>query len=52
MVFNRKIAKEKNKQLIGKKIDVFIEDYHPETDLLLQGRAWDMAPEVDPIVIN
>ena len=45
------ISREKNKNLIGQEVKVLIEGYHIEAESLLVGRMWDMAPEVDPIVI-
>jgi ribosomal protein S12 methylthiotransferase len=35
----------------GKRIQVLVEGYHPETDLLLAGRASFQAPEIDGTVI-
>lgn len=47
----QKISQNKNKGLIGKKVEVFVEAVHPDSNMLLKGRMWDMAPEIDPIVI-
>lgn len=47
----REIMEKRNRQMIGKKMDVVIEGFHPESKLLLVGRMWDMAPEIDPQVI-
>ena len=46
-----KIIEEKNRCLIGKKIPVFVEGYHADSDLLMIGRAFSQAPDVDPIII-
>lgn len=40
-----------NKKLIGKKLEVVVEGYHPESDLLLVGRYFGQAPEIDGQVI-
>ncbi len=36
---------------VGQEVEVLVEGPHPESDLLLAGRAWFMAPEVDGLVI-
>ncbi len=46
-----KILSKKLKTWIGKEIEVLIEGYHPETDLLLRGRHYGQAPQVDNFVI-
>ncbi len=46
-----KIAKKKNKKLIGKKIQVIVDNYHEETDLLAIGRSHHQAYDVDSNVI-
>lgn len=40
-----------NRAMIGRKIPVVIEQYHPETDLLLVGRYFGQCPEIDGQVI-
>ena len=47
----QKTANERNKLIVGKKVRVYIEGTHPDSELLLKGRMWDMAPDVDPVVI-
>lgn len=46
-----KIITETNKKKVGKKIEVYIEKYHPDSNLLLIGRDQFSAPEIDPYVI-
>ncbi|MFC2049273.1 30S ribosomal protein S12 methylthiotransferase RimO [Chlamydiota bacterium] len=40
-----------NQAMVGRKIPVVIEHYHPETDLLLVGRYFGQCPEIDGQVI-
>ena len=40
-----------NRAMVGRKIPVVIEAYHPETDLLLVGRYFGQCPEIDGQVI-
>ena len=47
MELQGEISRELNQALVGSEIDVLIEGEHPESDLLLIGRAWSQAPEVD-----
>ena len=47
------ISRKANQQMVGNTIPVLIEELNPETDLLLNGRAETMAPEVDgQVLIN
>lgn len=39
--------KKKNKKRIGKTEAAIVEGFSEETELLLQGRVWDQAPEID-----
>ncbi len=39
--------KKKNKMRIGKTEAAIVEGFSEETELLLQGRLWDQAPEID-----
>lgn len=43
--------KEKNQKWIGKELDVFIEEYHPESPYLMQGRFYGQCPDIDGNVI-
>lgn len=45
------VVRELNSKLIGRKLEVVVEGYHPETDLLLVGRYFGQAPEIDGQVI-
>jgi ribosomal protein S12 methylthiotransferase len=36
---------------VGKTLEVLVEGTHPETDLLLKGRFFGQAPQVDNMVI-
>lgn len=51
MEIQKRVVEEKNKEMIGKKLEVIIEGYHPESDLLMIGRHSGQCPEVDTQVI-
>jgi ribosomal protein S12 methylthiotransferase len=44
------ISLEKNTQRVGSHYEVLVEGLSRETDLLLEGRAWFQAPEIDGCV--
>lgn len=47
------IARELNEEYIGKRVQVLVEGYHDETELLLQGRHQGQAPDIDgKVIIN
>lgn len=46
-----KIAKEKNRRLIGKELPVLVEGPSLESELLLQGRLESQAPEIDGVCL-
>ena len=46
----RAITRKKTRALIGREVDVLIEGASHESELLLEGRWWGQAPEVDGIV--
>lgn len=49
----KEIARELNQEFVGKIIDVLVEGFHEETDLLLQGRHAGQAPDIDgKVIIN
>ncbi len=50
MAMQQKISKKKHKALIGKTVEVLVEGYSEESDLLLQGRTSQQAPDIDGIV--
>ncbi len=47
MALQRKIAREKNKALIGRELDVLVEGASEEHDLVMKGRHAGQAPEID-----
>lgn len=51
MEIQQNISREKHRDFIGKTIDVIVEGFSEETDLLLQGRFWGQAPDIDGVVL-
>ncbi len=51
MALQQDVSRRRLKSLVGKKLRVLVEGFHPETDLLLKGRSEFQAPEVDGVVI-
>ncbi len=47
----QEIVEQLNSRWIGQEIEVVVENYHPESDLLLVGRYFGQAPEIDGQVI-
>jgi ribosomal protein S12 methylthiotransferase len=47
MAMQKRISREQNKQLVGKRLEVLVEGVSPETDDLLVGRHQGQAPEID-----
>lgn len=47
MALQRRIAREKNKALIGRELDVLVEGPSEEHDLVMKGRHAGQAPEID-----
>ena len=47
----QEIVKKRSQKYIGKELEVVVEGYHPETELLLMGRHRGQAPEIDGNVI-
>lgn len=47
----KKMVKKNNTSMIGKKVDVVVEGYHPESPLLMRGRFYGQCPEIDGQVI-
>lgn len=47
----QEIVEKLAEPLIGTELEVVVEDYHPESDLLLVGRSHGQAPEIDGQVI-
>lgn len=53
MQIQKKTVKKTNKKLIGKKIPVVVEGYHPESKLLMLGRHYGQCPDIDgQVIIN
>ncbi len=50
MALQQDISREKHEAFIGKTIEVVVEGVSDETDLLLQGRSSQQAPEIDGVV--
>lgn len=51
MALQAEISLANNRAWEGQRVDVLVEGRHPESDLLLTGRAWFQAPEVDGSII-
>lgn len=53
MQIQKKVVKKQQKKMIGKKLEVFVEAYHPETNLLMVGRHYGQCPDIDgQVIIN
>lgn len=50
MELAQQISREKHQAMIGKEVDVLVEGLSEETDLLLQGRTSQQAPDIDGVV--
>jgi ribosomal protein S12 methylthiotransferase len=50
MAVQRRIAREKNRALVGREIDVLVEGTSEEHDLVMKGRHAGQAPEIDGAV--
>lgn len=51
MEVQQNISREKHKAFIGKTVEVLVEGYSEETELLLQGRTSQQAPDIDGVVL-
>jgi ribosomal protein S12 methylthiotransferase len=51
MEVQQNISREKHRAFIGKTVEVLVEGYSEETDLLLQGRMSQQAPDIDGVVL-
>jgi len=50
MALGRRISRQQQRALVGQTLDVLVEGYSAETELLLEGRHAGQAPEVDGVV--
>jgi len=50
MALQRRISRKKHEAMIGRRVQVLIEGYSDETELLLQGRTSQQAPEIDGMI--
>ncbi|MGZ3633482.1 MAG: 30S ribosomal protein S12 methylthiotransferase RimO, partial [Parachlamydiaceae bacterium] len=46
MQLQKKIAKKRNQQKVGQQLEVVVEGYHPESQLLMRGRFAGQCPEI------
>jgi ribosomal protein S12 methylthiotransferase len=51
MAIQRKIARARNRALVGREVSVLVEGTSSETDLLWQGRMPTQAPEIDGVTL-
>jgi ribosomal protein S12 methylthiotransferase len=51
MEVQQNISREKHREFIGKTLEVVVEGFSEETELLLQGRMSQQAPEIDGVVL-
>lgn len=49
MELQQSISREKHREFVGRTVDVIVEGISDETDLLLQGRTSQQAPEIDGV---
>lgn len=47
----QRISRDRHAAMVGKTLDVLVEGLSEETELLLQGRFWGQAPEIDGVVL-
>lgn len=53
MQVQKKVVKKRLKKMIGQKLQVFVEGYHPESQLLMVGRFYGQCPDIDgQVIIN
>lgn len=49
----QKVVKKNQKKMIGKKLQVIVEGYHPDSPLLMRGRYFGQCPDIDgQVIIN
>lgn len=47
----QRISRDKHAAMVGRTLDVLVEGFSEETDLLLQGRTSQQAPDIDGVVL-
>jgi ribosomal protein S12 methylthiotransferase len=53
MQIQKKVIKKRQKKMIGKRMPVIVEGYHPESSLLMVGRHIGQCPDIDgQVIIN
>lgn len=53
MQIQKKVVQKRQKKMIGQKLSVFVEGYHPESPLLMIGRHKGQCPDIDgQVIIN
>lgn len=53
MRVQQKVVKKLQKKMIGKRLPVFVEGYHPESNMLMVGRHYGQCPDIDgQVIIN
>ena len=50
MELQQEISRKRHQAIIGKVLPVLVEGFSEETDLLLQGRSSQQAPDIDGVV--
>jgi len=51
MQVQKSIVQKTNQKYLGKKLQVLVEGYHPDSNLLMRGRFYGQCPEIDGQVI-
>lgn len=51
MSLQQEISRERQQEYVGKVLDVLVEGFSEETDLLLQGRFSQQAPDIDGVIL-
>jgi len=51
MAAQKRIATRRNRKRVGERFEVLVEGAHPESDLLLRGRAASQAPDIDGMIV-
>ncbi len=51
MAIQRKIARKRNRQMVGNEVPVLVSGLSQETDLLWEGRMSTQAPEIDGVTL-